>query len=93
MKSIAIVTMFFLPATFTSVRASSMDCLLPQLRLTEAKTFFSMDFFDWPKAAGAIGTGYIWIYFVVAAVFTLITVGLFKFRGRKNDKDMAGSMV
>ncbi|WAO89074.1 Hypothetical protein NCS54_00645000 [Fusarium falciforme] len=76
MKSIAIVTMFFLPATFTSV-----------------KTFFSMDFFDWPKATNAIGTGYIWVYFVVAAVLTLITVGLFKFRGRKDDKVMAGSMV
>lgn len=52
-----------------------------------------MDFFDWPKAADAIGTGYIWVYFVVAAVLTLITVGLFRFRGRKDDKAMAGSMV
>ncbi|RSM12357.1 hypothetical protein CEP52_002467 [Fusarium oligoseptatum] len=38
MKLIAFVTMFFLPATFTS-------------------TFFSMDFFDWPKAVDAITTG------------------------------------
>ncbi|KAI8718307.1 hypothetical protein NCS52_00609300 [Fusarium sp. LHS14.1] len=74
MKSIAIVSMFFLPATFTS-------------------TFFSMDFFDWPKAADAIGTGYIWVYFVVATVLTLITVGLFRFRGRRDDKATEGSMV
>lgn len=52
-----------------------------------------MDFFDWPKAANAISTGYIWVYFVVAAVLTLITVGLFKFRGRKDGKAVAGSMV
>ncbi|RSM17200.1 hypothetical protein CDV31_003915 [Fusarium ambrosium] len=67
MKLIAFVTMFFLPATFTS-------------------TFFSMDFFDWPKAVDAITTGYIWVYFAVAAVLTLITVGLFgtwMLRGRK----------
>ncbi|RSL65887.1 hypothetical protein CEP54_004024 [Fusarium duplospermum] len=70
MKLIAFVTMFFLPATFTS-------------------TFFSMDFFDWPKAADALATEYIWVYFVVAAVLTLITVGVFttwRLRGRRAQK-------
>ncbi|KAM6527739.1 hypothetical protein FALCPG4_008788 [Fusarium falciforme] len=70
MKLIAFVTMFFLPATFTS-------------------TFFSMDFFDWPKAPGDIVTGYIWVYALVAAILTLITVGLFttwRLRGRKARK-------
>ncbi|KAL6363998.1 hypothetical protein LRP88_03431 [Fusarium phalaenopsidis] len=56
MKLIAFVTMFFLPATFTS-------------------TFFSMDFFDWPKAPGSIATSYIWVYALVAAILTLTTVG------------------
>ncbi|KAL2687820.1 hypothetical protein Neosp_005389 [[Neocosmospora] mangrovei] len=77
MKLIAFVTMFFLPATFTS-------------------TFFSMDFFDWPKAADTITTGYIWVYFVVAAVLTLITVGLFgtwMLRVRKSSKVIARGTV
>ncbi|KAJ4328351.1 hypothetical protein N0V84_001222 [Fusarium piperis] len=77
MKSIAFLTMIFLPATFTS-------------------TFFSMDFFDWPKAADAIGTGYIWVYFVVAAVLTLITVGWFSalmFRVRTGGKGVTASMA
>lgn len=55
-----------------------------------------MDFFDWPKTADAIVTGYIWVYFVVAAVLTLITVGLFSplmFRGEKGGEGLRGSMA
>ncbi|KAM0428887.1 hypothetical protein ACHAPT_006687 [Fusarium lateritium] len=79
MKSIAFLTMIFLPATFTS-----------------ANTFFSMDFFNWPKASGVVATGYIWVYAVAAILLTLITVGLFitlSLRGRKGGKDVVESKV
>lgn len=89
MKLIAFVTMFFLPATFTSVSPSpTQPPGILVLGLILAKTFFSMDFFDWPKAPGNIATGYIWVYALVAAILTLITVGLFtwRLRGRKARK-------
>jgi hypothetical protein len=98
MKLIAFVTMFFLPATFTSVSSSPIQPPgISALGLILAKTFFSMDFFDWPKAPGDIATDYIWVYALVAAILTLITVGLFttwrlrggKARKRGNDGQVA----
>jgi hypothetical protein len=56
MRSIALVTMIFLPGTFFA-------------------TMFSMTFFNWPQGSGAPAvSAFIWIYFLVTAVFTILTL-------------------
>lgn len=59
--------------------------LLPDMlaqTLTQVQTFFSMTFFNWtgddngqPGTSKPTVSGYLWIYVVVSAVFTLLTVG------------------
>ncbi|KAL8314255.1 hypothetical protein RB593_008068 [Gaeumannomyces tritici] len=55
MRSIALLTMVFLPGTFLA-------------------SVFSMTFFDWKE--GASVSEYIWIYFVIAILLTLIVIGV-----------------
>ncbi|KAJ9144602.1 hypothetical protein NKR23_g5865 [Pleurostoma richardsiae] len=62
MRSIALVTMVFLPGTFFA-------------------TLFSMSFFNWFPSAkdndtSAIVSGYVWIYFLLTGVFTIVTLFL-----------------
>ncbi|KAK3369850.1 hypothetical protein B0H63DRAFT_485645 [Podospora didyma] len=57
MRSIALLTMIFLPATFVA-------------------TLFSMSFFNWqPEGDEVTVSPWLWVYFVVAAGLTFISVG------------------
>lgn len=86
MRSISLVTMVFLPGTFFAVCKPRGQDPLPEMlaqTLTQVQSFFSMTFFNWTgdDNNGQSGTskptvsGYLWIYVVVSAVFTLLTVG------------------
>ncbi|KAL8408709.1 hypothetical protein RB594_007234 [Gaeumannomyces avenae] len=55
MRSIALLTMVFLPGTFLA-------------------SVFSMTFFDWKE--GVSVSEYIWIYFVIAILLTLVVIGV-----------------
>ncbi|KAF1948779.1 hypothetical protein CC80DRAFT_599444 [Byssothecium circinans] len=58
MRSIALVTMIFLPGTFFG-------------------TFFSMTFFNWSGNGGSPSvSNYVWIYVLVTAIFTVVTLGM-----------------
>ncbi|KAI1179870.1 hypothetical protein F4777DRAFT_402603 [Nemania sp. FL0916] len=57
MRSIALVTMVFLPGTFVA-------------------GVFSMTFFDWSNNGQPAISKYFWIYVVIAALVTLLTLGL-----------------
>lgn len=77
MKSIAVLGMVFLPATFVTVSSSYMDATSSGLTVFQA--FFSMGFFDWngdePRDGGP--SEYIWIYAIAVVALTLLSVGLF----------------
>lgn len=86
MRSISLVTMVFLPGTFFAVCKPHGQDPLPEMfaqTLTQVQSFFSMTFFNWngddndvqPGTSKPTVSGYLWIYVVVSAVFTLLTVG------------------
>lgn len=69
MRVIAAVTMFFLPATFTSVsQTTTNEITTDPLR----QTFFSMTFFNFLDAERPQASRYIWIYVVVTIVLTVL---------------------
>ena len=66
MKTIAVVTTAFLPATFLSV-SLDLVCILFKLHAKPVKSFFSMSFFNFAPADrahldGWSVSGKIWIY-------------------------------
>lgn len=77
MKSIAVLGMIFLPATFVTVSGFYIAATSSELTVFEA--FFSMGFFDWngDEPSGGGPSGYIWIYAIAAVALTLLSVGLF----------------
>ncbi|KAF4468116.1 corA-like mg2+ transporter domain-containing [Fusarium albosuccineum] len=99
MKSIAFLTMIYLPATFASVRSTFTRVFTYYLglMLIRLKTFFSMDFFDWPyDEENSIMTHYIWVYAVVAIGLTVLTVAVFvgfTMRGRQRESDVGSCKV
>jgi hypothetical protein len=74
MRSIALVTMIFLPGTFFA-------------------TMFSMTFFNWPEkpGGGPVVSTFIWIYFLITAIFTALTLAIWYYvviyRPKKKRKD------
>lgn len=74
MKSIALLTMVFLPPTFVAV--SSFTKSHPYLHsLTPNKTFFSMTMFEWSPPEFTQDemrplSNYLWVYWVVAVPLT-----------------------
>ncbi|KAJ0108555.1 hypothetical protein J7T55_002159 [Diaporthe amygdali] len=69
MRSIAMLTMIFLPATFVA-------------------SLFSMSFFDWnPDQGKKILSPYIWMYVVLTAGLTGLTLTLWYFFGRPHLKE------
>lgn len=77
MKSIAVLGMIFLPATFVTVSGFYIAATSSELTVFEA--FFSMGFFDWngDEPSGGGPSGYIWIYAIAVVALTLLSVGLF----------------
>lgn len=90
MRSIALVTMVFLPGTFFAV--SPLPLVPPAMTIeseTEWQSLFSMTFFNWTPGSGGNGptvSGYIWVYFFVTGAFTALTLALFWYfvLGRRN---------
>jgi hypothetical protein len=94
MKSIALVTMIFLPGTFFAVsinvnKHSGVDANLGQ-------SMFSMTFFDWSGSDGSpMVSTYVWIYILATILFTSVTIGawyyiaIFRYRYREK-KDIEG---
>ncbi|KAK1531890.1 hypothetical protein CPAR01_11539 [Colletotrichum paranaense] len=75
MRSIALVTMVFLPGTFFAVSPSFALASLGSLAKAK-QTLFSMTFFNWSPddAKHSVVSSYIWIYFLVTGVFTVSTL-------------------
>ena len=76
MKSIALLTMAFLPATFISVRHSSFH--LPLVSLMQFQALFSTTFFAFDKNKIVISNK-VWVYWVITVPSTLIIVIFWRF--------------
>lgn len=93
MRSITVLTMLFLPATFVAVCLSMLFlCLCTRFTcgfhaLTRRKTLFSMSVFNWdPDSPQSSLSPSVWIFFVVAIVLTGLTLGSWFFSTRQKDK-------
>ncbi|KAI9799361.1 MAG: hypothetical protein M1833_004060 [Piccolia ochrophora] len=81
MKSVAVVTIVFLPGTFLSVSlpvtASSLPSLPPQQSADTKKTLFAMPVFDWESSNGhlAVNNNF-WIYWAFNVPLTVLTVAI-----------------
>lgn len=70
MRVIAVVTILFLPATFTAVRSVLLVYYLALL-MNNLQTFFSTTFFDFkPQEQTRVVSGWIWLYFVITILLT-----------------------
>lgn len=78
MKSIAVLGMIYLPATFVCV-CHPIDRLDLDLLTADMQTFFSMGFFQWSGQSNNTTTVSpdLWIFALAAVTFTLLTVGVF----------------
>lgn len=74
MKTIAVLTMFFLPPTFVAVRVPSAASLV--ILLNAYQSLFSMSMFDWNSDKPGSGhmSKYFWVYWAVAAPLTIIVL-------------------
>jgi hypothetical protein len=71
MKSIALLTMVFLPATFISVCISTL--IIFSTALTQLQAFFSTTFFTFGEE-GWQTSNRLWIYWVITVPATVIVV-------------------
>jgi hypothetical protein len=83
MKSIATLTMIFLPATFVSVSLASTsdNPSRPICRVHDSplgtKSIFSMTFFNWhPDAGEDVISPYMWIYPVIVVAVTVAVLAV-----------------
>ena len=84
MKTVAVVTLTFLPATFVSV---GPEYYVPSVchSLIEQQALFSMSFFNFSPGATDAGDGIwtvsdkIWLYWLVAIPLTAVTMGIWFF--------------
>ena len=86
MKTIAVLTLTFLPATFVSVWKFSLPCQVLQ-QLTTMQAVFSMTFFNFTPGNEAhpeawVVSEKIWIYWVISLPLTIVTI-LFWFMWRR----------
>lgn len=91
MKSIALLTMLFLPATFISVRLLLSYCRnLPSLTMSQA--FFSITFFNVGDDGKWSASKDIWIYFIITVPVTVASPLVWKWWvGRKRRARQAKS--
>ena len=78
MKTIAVLTLTFLPATFVSVWKFSLPRQVLQ-QLTALQAVFSMTFFDFSPRNEAhpeawVVSEKIWIYWVISLPLTIVTI-------------------
>lgn len=71
MKSIALLTMVFLPATFFSVCIVTL--IIFSAVLTQLQAFFSTTFFNFGEN-GWIASNRLWIYWVITVPATVVVV-------------------
>lgn len=87
MRTIAAVTLAFLPATFMAV-CSSLPCPLtfasfPLYIANKSKTFFSTEFFDFHKD-GQVVSPYIWLYWLFTVLLTIFVYFGWYWYSRRN---------
>lgn len=79
MRSIALLTMVFLPLTTLAVsHQNHIERFAPgaEAHADLRQSIFSTTFFNWGQTDGhAIVSGYIWVFVVLAVGITTITVG------------------
>ena len=78
MKTVAVLTLTFLPATFVSVLKSSPPCRVLQ-QLTAMQAVFGMTFFNFTPGNEAhpetwVVSEKIWIYWVISIPLTIVTI-------------------
>jgi hypothetical protein len=78
MKTIAVLTLTFLPESFVSVWKFSLPCQVLQ-RLTAMQAVFSMTFFNFSPGNEAhpeawVVSEKIWIYWVISLPLTIVTI-------------------
>ena len=79
MKTIALLTLTFLPATFVSVSKSSFKISLGHSLFIGSQTIFSMSFFDFspggkPQEEAWLVSEKLWIYWAISLPLTIATV-------------------
>lgn len=84
MRILAIVTILFLPATFTAVSNVKFE-LLPKLNpYMTLQTFFSMTFFNFLDADSPKASPWIWIYVAATGLLTVIIQGIWAFMSHRS---------
>lgn len=83
MKTIAILTLVFLPGTYVAVCAfcnaasSYIIVLLQAAPLIHPQALFSMSMFNWQARDGEpVISSHIWVYFVIAIPLTILVVAV-----------------
>lgn len=75
MRTLAIMSILFLPGTFMAVSALLQSCW--NIRSDQRQSFFSMNMFNWQAAPGEpIVASHFWVYWVVTGPLTLTVVTL-----------------
>jgi hypothetical protein len=101
MKSIALVTMVFLPGTFLAVNFHTPAPFPSCTMLIHSQSVFSMTFFDWSAAAGSENgtvSKWIWVFVVMTLALTAFTLALWYYlvvqreRRRANTDEEMGLM-
>jgi len=83
MKTIAVLTLVFLPGTYVAVRilcvaSSSYIILLQQVApLNYLQALFSMSMFNWQARNGEpVYSSYLWVYFLITVPLTVLVVAV-----------------
>lgn len=74
MKTIAIVTMIFLPRAYVAA-SKNIESSRTELRINAlVKTRFSMTMFNWQAQNGQVLSSHFWIYWAVTVPVTLLVL-------------------
>jgi len=89
MKTIAVLTLTFLPGT--AVAVSNSHHRYESDSITDSsQSFFSMTMFQWPYNGNKIASPYLWVYFAVTIPLTALVyvawVWWFKFSQKQSKK-------
>jgi hypothetical protein len=96
MRIIAVVTMLFLPGTFTAVRSPQNPSIVVKTladTCNEIQTLFSASFFDFnPDNSSSVVSSWIWLYCVMTVVLTILVLAAWWFfvrhQNRKTHKEI-----
>ena len=99
MKTIAAMTLIFLPGTFicvsirlcyftrpTQIYNFLTTCTTKADSFLTTKSFFSMSFFNWHAGTGESITSSLWVYFAAAVPLTLLVILVWVFCTRRSRK-------